>query len=75
MKRKLSQKCSLPQLSADNSELMNNVFTQTGVDFKNLGQQKRNFAVASFNRAFAQGRDNAVANLDWFKSLMGLNRN
>ncbi len=58
------------QLSSSNQELMNSVFSQCGLS--NLSGQRLNFAVASFNRAFSQDRNNQEQNLAWFKSLMGV---
>lgn len=56
-------------LHSDNKELMLEVFSQVGL--KNLKGTRLNFAIASFNRAFAKDRNNFESNMDWFKSLLG----
>jgi hypothetical protein len=59
--------------SSSNDGLMNRVFQECGV--RNLSGQRLNHAVAYFNRAFAQSRNNYNENVSYFRSLMGMNNN
>ena len=55
------------------AQAVQTVFEQCGIKLDKLGVNKKNHAISAFNRAFEQGRNDFNRNIDWFKSLIGIN--